>query len=334
VVKLFGDRYCGPESHAAESSAYQVLASHDLPVPRLVAAGDLFPRQPTWRWPFLVVTALPGRRYATLAARLDAAQRATIARSLGRLLCRLHNLPLPPASTPGPLASSWDRLLALLHRRRREVAGDHRRWGLLPTRLCDQLEGWLPDPDTLVDPSRPPVFVHGDLHDEHVFVDPASATLTGVIDFTDVYAGDPRYDLVALHFHTFRLDTTLLRACLDAYGWERDAANWPQVMLTFTLLHDFNMFRPTCSSTGSPPWTNSPTRSGVCPDSSPTHSATSNTDVAIPRRPDAVNSTANDYERSPAPGRGASNSAHVTATLAPTSASPTSTAGPAAACAW
>jgi hygromycin-B 7''-O-kinase len=244
VVKLFGDRYCGPESHAAESSAYQVLAGHDLPVPHLVAAGELFPHHPAWPWPFLVVTELPGRRYATLITRLDPAQRAAIARSLGRLLCRLHNLPLLPASTPGPLASSWDRFLALLHRRRRDAPGDHRRWGLLPTRLCGQLEGWLPDPDTLVDPSRPPVFVHGDLHDEHIFVDPASATLHGVIDFTDAYAGDPRYDLVALHFHTFRLDTTLLRACLDAYGWGHRRDDWPQAMLTFTLLHDFNMFRP------------------------------------------------------------------------------------------
>lgn len=124
------------------------------------------------------------------------------------------------------------------------MAADHRRWGLLPADLCDQLEGWLPDPDRLVDQSRPPVFLHGDLHDEHVFVDPDRATLHGVIDFTDVYAGDPRYDLVALHFHTFRLDTTLLTACLDAYGWKRDPAGWPQEMLAFTLLHDFNMFRP------------------------------------------------------------------------------------------
>jgi hygromycin-B 7''-O-kinase len=124
------------------------------------------------------------------------------------------------------------------------VAADHRRWGVLPAHLCDQLEGWLPDPATLVSPSRPPAFVHGDLHDEHVFVDPDRATLTGVIDFTDAYAGDPRYDLVALHFNTFRLDTTLLGACLDAYGWERDEDRWAREMLAFTLLHDFNMFRP------------------------------------------------------------------------------------------
>ncbi len=48
VVKLFGERYHGPESHAAEHAAYQVLAGQDLLVPRLVAAGDLFPHHPAW----------------------------------------------------------------------------------------------------------------------------------------------------------------------------------------------------------------------------------------------------------------------------------------------
>jgi hygromycin-B 7''-O-kinase len=86
--------------------------------------------------------------------------------------------------------------------------------------------------------------VHGDLHDEHVFLDPASGRLVGVIDFTDVGAGDPRYDLVALHFGTFQTDKALLAACLDAYGWQALPATWPREMLAFTLLHDFNMFRP------------------------------------------------------------------------------------------
>ncbi len=231
-----------------------------------MAAGDLFPGQPAWPWPFLVVTELPGRRYATLAARLDPAQRAAIARSLGQLLRRLHDLPLPPASTPGPLASSWDRFVDLLHRRRREVAADHRRWALLPARLCDQLDGWLPGPERLVDPSRPPVFVHGDLHAEHVFVDPASATLHGVIDFTDVYAGDPRYDLVALHFNAFRLDATLLSACLDAYGWATVGTTGRRRCSPSPCYTTSTCSAPTCGWSGSPPWMNSPTRSGVAPE--------------------------------------------------------------------
>jgi hypothetical protein len=59
-----------------------------------------------------------------------------------------------------------------------------------------------------------------------------------------VYAGDPRYDLVALHFGTFRADKALLGACLDAYGWQGRTATWAREMLAFTLLHDFNVFRP------------------------------------------------------------------------------------------
>ena len=244
VIKLFGDRYSGPESHATEYASYEILGAHDLPVPDLIAAGDLFPGAPDreWTWPFLILTELPGGLYAELAPGLDGGQRATIAGELGELLRRLHGLPLPPPAAGWPLASSWDRFMMMLQRRRREASGEQRRLGLLPPHLCEQLDGWLPDPDQLVDKSRAPVFVHGDLHAEHVFVDPEQATLAGIIDFTDAYAGDCRYDLVALHVGTFGLDPTLLRACLEAYGWEPDG-DWPRDMLAFTLLHDFNMFR-------------------------------------------------------------------------------------------
>ena len=241
VVKLFGDRWAGPQSHQAELWAYHILDGHDLPVPRLVAAGQLFPDATgTWPWPFLIVTRLQGATYAALSATLDPAARRQVAGDLGRLLRRLHALPL----TGGRLAPSWNRFLALLRRRRGQAPQDHRRWEVLPPGLCRQLDGWLPDPDALVDTGRPPCFVHGDLHDEHVFLDPISRRLAGIIDFTDVHAGDPRYDLVALHFGTFRTDKALLGACLDAYGWQERPASWPRDMLALTLLHDFNMFGP------------------------------------------------------------------------------------------
>jgi hygromycin-B 7''-O-kinase len=241
VVKLFGDRWYGPESHQAELEAYHVLDGHDLPVPRLLAAGQLFPSTTDdWPWPFLILTQLQGATYAALAATLDQAARRQVAGDLGRLLRRLHRLPL----TGRLLAPNWRHFMALLEQRRSQAPQDHRRWGLLPARLCDQLDGWLPNPAALVDTSRLPQFVHGDLHDGHVFLDPASGRLVGVIDFTDVDAGDPCYDLVALHFGTFRTDKALLAACLDGYGWPPLPATWAREMLAFTLLHDFNMFRP------------------------------------------------------------------------------------------
>jgi hygromycin-B 7''-O-kinase len=241
VVKLFGDRWYGPESHQTELEAYQVLNGHDLPVPRLLADGRLFPDATGgWPWPFLILTQLSGATYAALAATLDRSARQQIAGDLGRLLRRLHRLPL----TGWRLAPDWRHFVALLEQRRAQAPQDHRRWGLLPAWHCDQLDGWLPDPGALVDTSRPPRFVHGDLHAGHVFLDRASGRLVGVIDFTDVYAGDPRYDLVALHFGTFQTDKALLAACLDGYGWPDQPATWAGEMLAFTLLHDFNMLRP------------------------------------------------------------------------------------------
>lgn len=66
--------------------------------------------------------------------------------------------------------------------------------------------------------------------------------LTGIIDFTDAYVGDPHYDLVALHFGVFRTAKHLLARFLDGYGWPDPGKDWPRAMLALTLLHDFNMF--------------------------------------------------------------------------------------------
>jgi hygromycin-B 7''-O-kinase len=126
VVKLFGDRWYGPESHQAELEAYRVLDGHDLPVPRLVAAGQLFPDATNqWPWPFLILTQLRGATYAALSATLDRAARRRVAGDLGWLLRRLHRLPLSGRR----LAPSWRHFLALLERRRGEAPQDHRRWG-------------------------------------------------------------------------------------------------------------------------------------------------------------------------------------------------------------
>lgn len=242
VVKLFGERYYGPESFAAERDAYRVLEGYPLPVPKLIAAGSLFSdNDDGWLWPFLVVTQVHGVSYAAQRASLSQSHRLTVARQLGGFLYHLHRLPLIGRDA---LLPTWDRFLALLARRRRDAPADYRGWGILPPHLVDQLDGWLPDPFALADTSQPPRFLHGDIHNEHVFLDPGSHRLSAVIDFTDVFAGDPRYDLVALHFGTFRTDKALLAACLDGYGWPTPDADWPRQMLAFTLLHDFNMLTP------------------------------------------------------------------------------------------
>ncbi len=65
--------------------------------------------------------------------------------------------------------------------------------------------------------------------------------MSALIDFGDAMAGDPAYDLIALHLDAFRCDTRLLRAFLAAYGVdgaERRALLGRATALT--LLHQFN----------------------------------------------------------------------------------------------
>nr|WP_280174301.1 phosphotransferase [Cellulosimicrobium aquatile] len=65
----------------------------------------------------------------------------------------------------------------------------------------------------------PPVWVHGDLHPANVVV--ADGTLAGVVDFGDLFAGDPAWDLAAAWV---LLPAGLAARFFDAYAEADDAA--------------------------------------------------------------------------------------------------------------
>jgi hygromycin-B 7''-O-kinase len=235
VVKLFGARYAGPESYRAESAAYAELRGSGLPIPALVHEAELFPSDESCAWPFLVMTRVPGMAYA--AAGLTLEQRLRCAGDIGAFLAKLH-------AREVHFPERWDDYEAFVQNRRANVVADHRKWAHLPAHLVAQIEAWLPDVDELLKyegTAARRALVHGDLHDHHIFVEPETGRLSGVIDFTDSLVGDRRYDLVALHAGTFHYDRRLLKACLASYGWVQGGRFAPE-MLAFTLLHEFDMF--------------------------------------------------------------------------------------------
>ncbi len=135
-----------------------------------------------WRkQPVLAIAALPGRALGRLDGTSTSSSAAWAA--AGAAIRTLHDAPLPP--WPGPsvderasrLADGCDWLVA------KEV---------LPTdvvtrnrRLAESaLRPWTP------------VFIHGDLHDQHVFVD--GDEVTGIIDWSEAAQGDALYDLATL----------------------------------------------------------------------------------------------------------------------------------------
>ena len=160
------------------------LAPHlPLPVPvpqRLGEPSDRFPR------PWIVTTWVPGEP----ADRAPATRAAEAADTLAAFLTALHR-PAPDTAPAGgqgrggPLADLADGFA---------------------TQLASATElGLIPDPDAVravwedaaaaPDWAGPALWLHGDLHPANVLT--ADGTFCGVIDFGDLCAGDPAYDLAA-----------------------------------------------------------------------------------------------------------------------------------------
>lgn len=241
LVKLHYEDWFGEDCYQTEREAYRMLRGTDLPVPRLLGDGALYPDAADWRWPYLVMTAMPGRALRDVPAPTEDDLRS-VASFVGSALRGIHETPI----TDGEYVS-FALYEDLISTRMARCHRDHETWGSLPERLRPAVRDYVRGAEALIDPDRRrPVLIHGDLHGGNVFVegDPGSLRPTGIVDFNDAYEGDPAYDLVAIHAKTLGGDKALLRTALDAYGWPAPDRNWARRMMALTLAHDFDMVAP------------------------------------------------------------------------------------------
>jgi hygromycin-B 7''-O-kinase len=242
AVKLYTDLFGGATSYPAERDLYGWFAGHPgLPVPALVAQGDLFPPGEGWPWPYIVTTVVPGASYGETAAGVAYADKLALAAFLGGVCRTLHGIRWP--GTPA-LPARWEPFFAFLAARRGACVADHRAWGTLPARLIAGIDAYLPPLADLVDTNGPPCLLHADLNADHVlggFRD-GHWRPTGIIDFGDARVGDLTYELPALHLGLFHADKQLLRAWLAAYGqvaaWDD---RWIRRAMSMSLLHQFDV---------------------------------------------------------------------------------------------
>ncbi|WP_372350922.1 phosphotransferase [Streptomyces sp. KL116D] len=192
--------------------------------------------QMLWQRPsVLAIAALPGTALGRLGQPSTASPRAWAA--AGATARRLHDAPLPPwtgrrRQGPDEFAAELDRECALL------VTN-----GVLPADLVSRnrhvaqaaLRAW------------PPVFVHGDLQADHVFVD--GDEVTGIIDWSEAGPGDALFDLATLTLgHEEHLDDVVA-----GYGRDVDPAvvrAWWSLRsllgVRWLVEHDFDPFAPGC----------------------------------------------------------------------------------------
>jgi len=222
VVKFFGEPFHGAACYATELAVHLLLSSYpEIPAPRLVDHGHLNGHGSSW--PYLITTRIAGTAWHD--ARLSVVEQLSVAQQLGKVIDQVHRLPVP-------VGAAWDR--DWLADYRAACVDRHRLWGALPPRLVVQIGGFL------AAPAPRPVrhLIHADLHDDHLFVN--GAALVGVIDWGDTLATDPYYELPPLHLRAFRGDKRLLRAFLDAYGWQVDS-DFARRAMTMTLVREFNV---------------------------------------------------------------------------------------------
>lgn len=222
VVKLFG--YFGDwrGSFATECAANRVLARRPGIAPAVRASGDLYAGSESW--PYLIVDRLRGTAWRD--AGLSAGGRQRVAREVGDMLRRVHDIDVPAQEQ---LPRDW------LAANGPGAADRAREWGILPEHLIDQIGDYIADyrTDQLC-------FLHADVTEDHIFVD--ADGLEEIIDWGDSMIGDPYYELGALHLGAFGGDTATLAAFLAGYGWPADPGFVRRAMQV-ALMHRFDLFR-------------------------------------------------------------------------------------------
>jgi hygromycin-B 7''-O-kinase len=199
VVKLFGYSRSWRPSHAAEHAALALVAPDvQIAAPRLLGDGRLFDDADA-PWPYLITTRMSG--VASWRAELSTEQRLSVAAELGHQVRRVHALRPSDAATH----ADWSAL---------NVAAAAER-SSLPPHLIAQIDDYL----ARLKPFDC-VFVHGDLIENHVFVE--NGRFAAIIDWGDAMVTDRHYEIIQLYRDMFRCDKALSRVFLEACDWPVD----------------------------------------------------------------------------------------------------------------
>lgn len=169
-----------PDLQRKECRWLPVLAPRlPLPVPIPVRIGEPSARFPK---PWTIMTWVPGEPldYTSISRGDHAADR------LASFLRALH------VEAPADAPPSSDRGA---HPKKCTDGFDHFFHAVVPDDLADGVRAVWDDAVAAPEWEGPPVWVHGDLHPANVVV--SDGTLSGVIDFGALFAGDPAWDLAA-----------------------------------------------------------------------------------------------------------------------------------------
>lgn len=248
LVKFFGRLFDGGPSFRVELEAWKLIAGEpDIPSAPVLASGQLIPGavedpHSEWPWPYLVFDFIPGLSIGEQMDEVSEVDWLRVAGEMGIIIRRLHSISLA-GSTIFP--NHHRSYLEFLREQKAVCVQNQSEWGTLSPHLIEQIEGYLPPLEALVDTSCSPHLIHADLTRDHLLgrVENGRWRSLALIDFGDAMTGDLLYELAALHMDLFRGQKPLLSAFLNAYELPPAARrDLPRQALATSLLHRFNVF--------------------------------------------------------------------------------------------
>ena len=226
VVKMFPAAVA--DRAGVEAAALRIAGGlPGVPVPEVLASGSLDGPE---RVSYLVMSRLPGVRWAELRSGLSPVAGTQVAESAGAVLRRCHlatghwcgHLLHGPDRPPSWSAATADRWAAS---RNEYLAsgGDAKTAEALDEWVTGQLAG-------LADPTSP-VLCHNDYNGGNVMVCGRKAlTICGVFDWERACWDDPMRDLARIHNQLAFSDPYLLPALVAGYG-PLDVPDWTRLYL-------------------------------------------------------------------------------------------------------
>lgn len=197
VIKLFGYSKSWQQRYLAELAALKLITTQpNILAPHLLNFGTLYDDSND-SWPYLITSKISG--IGSGHVQLSYEQQQELALQLGKQVQYIHAL-TPHAGINTD--ADWSEL---------NVAEAAKSSSLAP-HLIAQIDKYL----TKLEPTKP-VFTHGDLCEQHIFV--YNDKLSGIIDWGDAMVTDRHYELIQLYRGTFNCDKKLFKIFLEASNW-------------------------------------------------------------------------------------------------------------------
>jgi hygromycin-B 7''-O-kinase len=217
-----------PQFVAERGTLAQLRGRVRVPIPEIVVEGERD------RWPYLVITRLPGVLGAEAWPSLPEDQKERVLSQIGETIAEVQRA---PSCALEQIEPRWEVFM------RGQIDGcraRHERLGL-PEKFLDGLDGLLRDATELIPMNAPPVILTGEYIPENFLLDCRNGAwrLAGLIDFGDVMTGWGEYDLLGPSAFMAAGRPGRVRSLFDGFGYSRDEVNFAlkRRLMALMLLH-------------------------------------------------------------------------------------------------